>query len=79
VNAGTVSSMPGAICLREETRPLRRSFRKSDRVRLALARMELAGEAVAQAVIRDLDGRSLPLGELWSERPVVLVFLRHFG
>ncbi len=25
------------------------------------------------------DGRRVRLGELWSERPVVLVFLRHFG
>ena len=27
----------------------------------------------------DPDGVRLRLGELWRERPVVLVFLRHFG
>lgn len=33
----------------------------------------------AQAIVRDLDGHELELASLWSERPVVLVFLRHFG
>jgi hypothetical protein len=41
--------------------------------------MDLAGDAVGRAVIRDLEGREHALGELWAERPVVLVFLRHFG
>ena len=68
-----------AIRLPKETRVFPRSFRKSDGVRLALPAMDLAGEAVAQAVIRDLDGQPHALGELWSERPAVLVFLRHFG
>jgi hypothetical protein len=63
----------------KETRTFPWSFRKSDGVRLALAAMDLAGEPVAQAVIRDLDGQPHALGELWSERPAVLVFLRHFG
>ena len=68
-----------AIRLPEETRRFPRSFRKSDGVRLALAAMDLAGEPVAKALIRDLDGRPHALGELWSERTAVLVFLRHFG
>jgi len=25
------------------------------------------------------DGASVRLGDLWAERPVVLVFIRHFG
>jgi len=35
--------------------------------------------AAARSVIRDLDGRERELQSLWAERPVVLVFLRHFG
>ncbi len=38
----------------------------------------VADEAAA-AVIRDLGGGEHRLDELWVERPVVLVFLRHFG
>jgi hypothetical protein len=68
-----------AICLPEETRRFPRSFRKSDGVRLALAAMDLAGDPAAKALIRDLDGQPHALGELWSDRPAVLVFLRHFG
>jgi hypothetical protein len=41
--------------------------------------MELAGQDVARAPIRDLDGGEHALGELWADRPAVLVFLRHFG
>ena len=33
----------------------------------------------AGAKLRDLDGNELDLQSLWAERPVVLVFLRHFG
>jgi len=29
--------------------------------------------------LRGTDGGEHRLGDLWSERPVVLVFLRHFG
>lgn len=25
------------------------------------------------------DGKPVRLGDLWTERPVVLVFIRHFG
>ena len=41
--------------------------------------MDQADEPVAQARIRDLDGGEHALGELWADRPAVLVFLRHFG
>jgi hypothetical protein len=27
----------------------------------------------------DPEGRPVRLGEFWQERPVVLVFIRHFG
>lgn len=30
-------------------------------------------------VVRDEDGRSLRLADLWAERPAALVFLRHYG
>jgi hypothetical protein len=36
-------------------------------------------EAAAHARIRDLEGGEHELRELWAERPVVLVFVRHFG
>jgi hypothetical protein len=36
-------------------------------------------ERAAAALILDLDGGEHRLDELWKERPVVLVFLRHFG
>ena len=36
-------------------------------------------EEAARAVVRDLEGGEHTLASLWSERPVVLVFLRHFG
>jgi hypothetical protein len=29
--------------------------------------------------LADWQGRPLRLGSLWAERPVVLVFIRHFG
>lgn len=40
--------------------------------------MQVSSKA-AGAIIRDLDGREIELQSLWAERPVVLVFLRHFG
>ncbi|HEX6460263.1 MAG TPA: peroxiredoxin-like family protein [Thermoleophilaceae bacterium] len=30
-------------------------------------------------VLSDTEGREVRLGDLWSDRPAVLVFLRHFG
>lgn len=41
--------------------------------------MDRITDLAAHAVIRDLDGREHELEALWAERPVVLVFLRHFG
>ena len=41
-------------------------------------RPELPNE-LASITLIDADDKPYPLGELWSERPVVLVHLRHFG
>ena len=35
--------------------------------------------AAADVVLRDHTGAEVGLGSLWSRRPAVLVFLRHFG
>jgi peroxiredoxin len=34
---------------------------------------------IADVVLRDDSGSEVRLGDLWAERPVALVFLRHFG
>jgi hypothetical protein len=36
-------------------------------------------DALADVVLRDHDGRDVRLGDLWSERPVAMVWLRHYG
>lgn len=35
--------------------------------------------ALADLELLDPDGNPQRVGELWAERPVLLVFLRHFG
>jgi hypothetical protein len=40
--------------------------------------MTIADE-LAQLTLQDPDGKDVRLGTLWQERPVVLVFVRHFG
>jgi len=35
--------------------------------------------ALENVVLHDPEGRPVRLGDLWSERPAVLVFVRHFG
>jgi hypothetical protein len=35
--------------------------------------------ALADTTLRAADGTSRRLGDEWAQRPVVLVFLRHFG
>jgi hypothetical protein len=37
-----------------------------------------AGE-LADLEVTDLEGRAVRLGDVWSENPAVLVFLRHYG
>jgi prostamide/prostaglandin F2alpha synthase len=36
-------------------------------------------DALAEIVLLDHDGREVRLGDLWSERTVALVWLRHYG
>ena len=36
-------------------------------------------EKLAQIVIPDQDSNDVRLGDLWRERPVALVWLRHYG
>jgi hypothetical protein len=37
-----------------------------------------AGE-LAEVELKDLRGRPTRLGDVWSENPAVVVFLRHYG
>ena len=41
--------------------------------------MSLAPQPLAQAMLLDPESRGRRLGDLWADRPAVLVFLRHFG
>jgi len=41
--------------------------------------MALDTHALAETTVSDLEGNPVRLGDLWSERPIVLLFLRHFG
>jgi hypothetical protein len=36
-------------------------------------------DALADVVLPDHEERQVRLGDLWAERPVVLVWLRHYG
>jgi hypothetical protein len=36
-------------------------------------------DALSDLVLDDADGAAHRLGDLWADKPVVLVFLRHFG
>jgi hypothetical protein len=35
--------------------------------------------ALEDVVLKDYRGNDVRLGDLWSENPAVLVFLRHYG
>jgi len=35
--------------------------------------------ALSMMTLPGVDGADHRLGDLWAERPVILVFLRHFG
>jgi hypothetical protein len=41
--------------------------------------MEQVSSALAEVTVTDGEGAALRLGDLWAERPVALVFVRHFG
>ena len=34
---------------------------------------------LADLIVKDTEGREVRLGDLWRERPAVLVFVRHYG
>ena len=34
---------------------------------------------LATLTVLDLQGRSVAVSDLWKDRPVLLVFLRHYG
>jgi len=34
---------------------------------------------LADLIVEDTEGREVRLGDLWRERPAVLVFVRHYG
>jgi hypothetical protein len=38
-----------------------------------------AADAIAYLVLPDQDGEPVRIGDLWRERPVALVWLRHYG
>ena len=40
---------------------------------------ERLSDRLAGVVLPDQDGEDVRLGDLWSERPVALVWLRHYG
>lgn len=41
--------------------------------------MQTRADDLAKLSVLDEHGRTIALGTLWQERPVVLVFIRHFG
>lgn len=34
---------------------------------------------LASVTVKDVEGNDVRLGDLWRERPAVLVFVRHYG
>lgn len=36
-------------------------------------------QELGELVLQDPDGKEVRLGSVWEGRPVVLVFVRHFG
>jgi len=36
-------------------------------------------KALGAVTVKDVEGQDVRLGELWRERPAVLVFVRHYG
>jgi hypothetical protein len=34
---------------------------------------------LADLAVKDVEGQDVRLGDLWRDRPAVLVFLRHYG
>jgi hypothetical protein len=34
---------------------------------------------LAEVVVKDMEGRNVRLGDVWREKPAVVVFVRHYG
>jgi hypothetical protein len=43
------------------------------------ARPPARADGLADVVLPDHDGNDVRLGDLWRDRPVTLVWLRHYG
>ena len=41
--------------------------------------MPSTSERLSALTALDTEGRAIRLGDLWRDRPIVLVFVRHFG
>lgn len=41
--------------------------------------MSKVAKVLSEAVVRDLDGNEVRIGDLWKTRPALLLFVRHFG
>jgi hypothetical protein len=37
------------------------------------------GKRISKLTVKDIHGKEVELASLWSDRRIVLVFLRHFG
>ncbi len=46
---------------------------------MADARVIGDSSALADIVLPDYEGNDVRIGDLWAERPVALVWLRHYG
>lgn len=34
---------------------------------------------LSDVVLRDIEGEQVRLGDLWADRPVAMIWLRHYG
>jgi len=34
---------------------------------------------LGEVAVKDMEGRDVRLGDLWREKPAVVVFVRHYG
>ena len=41
--------------------------------------MSTIAESLGPIEVLDLEGEKVQLGEVWRDKPAVLVFIRHFG
>jgi hypothetical protein len=57
------------------SRPVQRRWNQ----RRCTARMEAAALDLADVVVKDTEARDVRLGDLWRDKPAVVVFVRHYG